>query len=242
MRKLFFVALVLPLITSAQTNNVVNATRVFPKADRIDQFEKAISAHAQKYHKGDWSWRVYSIETGPDAGGYQFVEGPTSWTSFDGRGSLGQEHTDDWNKNVSVHLTDRSSNMYLIAIDSLSTTGVGDFTDKIVVTHTFPKVGYGSQYVDHIKMNKKAWEAGKQAVVVYQTALSGKAGYAFVYRLKDGLKEMEDGYRDSFRKRYEASNGAGSWDRYVQNLRNIVNDETWTEILVLQPKLGSPKK
>jgi hypothetical protein len=242
MRKFLFILLCLPVIAGAQKKNVVNATRVFPKADKIDQFEKAIAAHAQKYHKGDWAWRVYSIETGPDAGGYQFVEGPVSWSSFDSRGTLGQEHTDDWNKNLSIYLTDKTSNIYLVAIDSLSTTQVGNFTDKILVTHTFPRLGYGTQYIDHILKMKKAWEAGKQAVVVYQTAASGKSGYAFVYRLQDGFKEFEDTYRDAFRKRYEMGNGAGSWDAYIQNLRTIMNDESWTEILVLQPKLSSLKK
>jgi hypothetical protein len=239
MRKILFAFLLLPLATMAQTKNVINATRVFPKADKIDQFEKAIAAHAQKFHKGDWSWRVFSIETGPDAGGYQFVEGPTSWTSFDGRGDLGQAHTDDWNKNVAIYLTDKTSNHYNVAIDSLGTTGVSNFTEKIMVTHVFPKLGYGMQYIEHLKKIKKAWEAGKQAVVVYQSAGSGKAGYILVYRLKDGLKEFEDSYRKTFKERYETANGAGSYDWYIQNQRTIVNDETWSEILILQKKLGS---
>ncbi|MCY7421433.1 MAG: hypothetical protein LH478_06770 [Chitinophagaceae bacterium] len=239
MTKIFLLLLCLPLLTTAQNKNVTNATRVFPKADKIQEFEKAIGEHAQKYHKGDWSWRVFSIETGPDAGGYQFVEGPSTWAAFDGRGDLGKEHTDDWSKNVSVYLTERTVNSYAVAIDSLSTTPVTQFTDKIMIAHVYPKVGYGPEYIEHLRKIKKTWQAGMQTVVVYQLVASGRNGYYIVYRLKDGLKEFEDGYRKNFKERYETANGAGSYSGYLNNQRTIVNDETWSEILVLRPKLSS---
>ncbi len=70
MKKFFIALLWVPLSVVAQTKNVVNSTGVFPKIDKVDLFEKALAVHAQKYHTGNWSWRVYSIETGPDAGGY----------------------------------------------------------------------------------------------------------------------------------------------------------------------------
>ena len=70
------------------------------------EFEKALTAHAQKYHTGDWKWRVYEIQSGPDAGGYHIVEGPNSWDEIDKRGNLGSDHNNDWNKNVAIYLTD----------------------------------------------------------------------------------------------------------------------------------------
>jgi hypothetical protein len=239
MKKLIFILLYIPLFTIAQNKKVFNVSRVFPKADRIIQFEDAIGAHAQKYHKGDWSWRVFSVETGPDAGGYQVTEGPASWTAFDSRGDLGKAHIEDWSKNVAVHLTERNSNSYSVYVDSLSTTPLNDFTDKILITHVYPKSGYLGQYIDHVKKVKKTWEVGKQNVAVFQTAGAGRSGYALVFRLKDGLKEFEEGYRKPFKERYEAANGVDSWDGYVQNMRTIINDETWTEMLFLHKKLSS---
>ncbi|MEO5783554.1 MAG: hypothetical protein ABIQ07_09800, partial [Ginsengibacter sp.] len=76
MRKLILVLIALPFFSLAQEKSIVNVTRYFPKSDKTPQFEKALAAHAQKYHKGDVQWRVFTIETGPDAGGYQVVEGP----------------------------------------------------------------------------------------------------------------------------------------------------------------------
>ena len=124
MRKLFIMVLLIPVLGIGQTKNVVNSTRVFPKADKVSEFEKALTAHAQKYHTGDWKWRVFEIQSGPDAGGYHITEGPISWESFNDRGNLGQAHTDDWNKNVGIYLTDRNQQSYSVYVDSLSTVAI----------------------------------------------------------------------------------------------------------------------
>ena len=92
MRKILFLLLALPLLGISQTKNVVSSTRVFPKVDKVAEFEKALAAHAKKYHTGDFKWRVFEIESGPDAGGYHTTEGPLSWESIDSRGNLGAEH------------------------------------------------------------------------------------------------------------------------------------------------------
>src|SRR6476620_7268957 len=105
MRKLFIVILLIPVLGIGQAKNVVNSTRVFPKIDKVAEFEKALTAHAQKYHTGDWKWRVAEIQSGPDAGGYSIVEGPLNWDQIDKRGTLGAEHQNDWNKMVAPTLT-----------------------------------------------------------------------------------------------------------------------------------------
>ena len=84
MRKIFLLCLLVPILGISQPKNVSSADRVFPKVDKVLEFEKALGAHAQKYHKGDFKWRVLAIQTGPDAGGYQITEGPTSWEAIDG--------------------------------------------------------------------------------------------------------------------------------------------------------------
>jgi hypothetical protein len=117
--------------------------RVFPKGDKIQQFEKALAAHVQKYHKGDWAWRVSTIETGPDAGGYNIVEGPNAWGTLDSRGDISKEHQADWNMNVQPLLTDRASNAYAVFRPELSTVQMTDYSDKIYVQHIFHRPGYG---------------------------------------------------------------------------------------------------
>ena len=69
MKKFLCILLLIPILGISQTKNVISVNKVFPKADKVLEFEKALAAHAQKYHTGDWKWRVYEIQSGPDAGG-----------------------------------------------------------------------------------------------------------------------------------------------------------------------------
>jgi len=38
--------------------------------DKVLEFEKALAAHAQKYHRGTAHWRVFIIQSGSDIGSY----------------------------------------------------------------------------------------------------------------------------------------------------------------------------
>ncbi len=238
MKKLFALWLLLPLFISGQTKNVVSVTRVFPKMDKLAQFEKALTAHAQKFHTGDWKWRVFEIQSGPDAGGYHITEGPVSWDQLDSRGDLGQAHTDDWNKNVAVCLADRMQSSYSVYRDDLSTIQLTDYSDKISITHVFPKPGMTLKTEDRIKLMKKAWEIGGETVAVYVASSSGPAQFAVVTRYKQGLKERAMGFRKPFKDRYEEANGAGSYDVYLDDVSKLT-DNVWSELLFYRKELSS---
>src|SRR5437762_804356 len=155
MRKLSLLFMLIPVLGLSQVKNVANTFRVTPKPDKIAEFEKAFAAHAQKYHTGDWKWRVFEIQSGPDAGGYLVSEGPTSWESLDGRGNLGTVHNTDWNKSVAVYLTDRGSSSYAKFVDSLSTVQLTDYADKIIINHASPKPGMFGGVLDTQRRLKK---------------------------------------------------------------------------------------
>lgn len=238
MRKLTAILLALPLFGLSQTKNVVSTNRVFPKADKVLEFEKALAAHAQKYHTGDWKWRVYEIASGPDAGGYQMTEGPTTWTAMDGRGNISTDHNNDWNRNVAVYLTDRGSESYAVYVDSLSTVALGDYSDKIIINHMQPKPGMIGSVNDLIKQLKKAWQAGNETVAVYSASMSGEPEYITVLRLKAGLKELEEGYRKPLAELYNTVNGAGSWARFQDDYSKSVQ-KRWSEMLTYRADLSS---
>src|SRR5215211_934981 len=169
MRKFIIALLALPFFAAAQEKTVVSVNRVFPKPDKVQAFEKALAAHAQKYHKGSWHWRVFTIESGPDAGGYHITEGPKDWDAVDKRGDLSAEHTADWDKTVQPLLTDRTSNSFSVYRADLSSVELTDYSDKINVTHWYPKPGYGSDVEEMIKLLKKTWDASGQMVAVYES-------------------------------------------------------------------------
>ena len=230
--------MLIPVLGIAQTKNLISTNRVFPKMDKIAEFEKALANHAQKYHTGDATWRVFAIQSGPDAGGYHITEGPTSWAGEDARGDLGAEHQNDWNKNVAVYLTDRQSASYSLYVDSLSTIAMGDYSDKINITHVYPKIGQGDNVVNMIKRLKKAWVSLGITVAVYSVTSSGPAQYAVVTRYKQGLKEREPGFRKSFREAYDAVNGEGAYAQYLKDAAEYIN-ESWSELLFFQKNLSS---
>jgi len=192
MKKLFLMGInpflllymLIPFMGMGQTKNVLTTHRVFPKIDKVLEFEKAMATHAQKYHTGDVKWRVFEIQSGQDMGGYHIAEGPNSWDALDTRGNLGEEHNIDWHKNVAMYLTDRQSASYAVYEDSLSTVAVGDYSDKIQIDHLYPKIGSADQIRKILAQRKKVWQANGLAVAVYSSNASGPAQFSVVVRYK----------------------------------------------------------
>jgi hypothetical protein len=238
MKNLFFLLLLLPLFGIGQTKTMLTTNRVFVKNDKVSEFEKALANHAQKYHTGDVKWRVWSIESGPDAGGYMITEGPTNWAILDSRGDLGAEHTADWEKNVFAHTTGKAQTAYSDFQADLSTVQLTDYADKIIINHMTAKPGMVVKVQDLIKKQKKVWEAGKESVAVYSVAFSGEPGFTTVTRLKDGLKELASDYRKPFAERFNAAHGAGSFDKWLKDYADAVQNR-WSELLTYKPDLSS---
>lgn len=230
--------LALPLFVLAQNKTLIGVDRYFPKADKVNQFEKALAVHAQKYHKGDHKWRVYSIETGPDAGGYLVVEGPTNWDGIDKRGNLGAAHMKDFATTVQPTLTDRNSVMYMTFREDLSTVQQGNYSDKISINHLFFKPGYFGDVQTNLLSLKKVWEADGAAMAVYEAALSGEPQFLIVTRYKDGLKERDVVRPNALPARFTTANGEGSWAKYVSVLKESIAHQ-WSEILYHKPELDS---
>ena len=238
MKKLFFSLLLVPLIGLGQAKTVLNASRYFCKTDKVQEFERGLATHAQKYHKGDWKWRVWAIESGPDAGGYMVTEGPSDWMTIDGRSDISAEHKNDWEKNVSPFTTDRNSGMYLSFEADLSTVKLEDYADKIVINHMTAKPGKIFAVKDLVNKLRKVWTAGNESVAVYSIFSSGAPGYITVTRLRTGFKELADGFRKPLPERYDAAYTAGSWDTYLKDYADAV-ESRWSELLIYQPRLSS---
>lgn len=238
MRKLLLIGLLIPLLGIGQAKTVVAVNRIFPQPDKVPEFERALANHAQKYHTGLWKWRVFTIESGPDAGGYHIVEGPTTWDEVDKRGNLGAEHMTDWWKNVMVHAVDRGTSSFSVFREDLSTIQLTDYTDKIAILHVFPKQGHFSQVESIISGVKKVWEADKQTIAVYESSSSGPAQFAIVTRYKQGLKERERNFRAPMKERYNKVHGAGAFDKYIGDIATHT-DNSWSELLFYRADLGS---
>ena len=237
MKKCILLLCLLPFFGISQ-KNVMNAQRVFAKTDKVLEFEKAVSTHYQKYHTGQWSARIFEIVSGPDAGGYQISEGPNSWETIDSRGDLGTEHNIDWYKSVAIYLTDRSSNSYSTFQDSVSTTGLNDWADKISITHYFPKLGRGYQMWTLLENLKPVWKALGQSVAVFASSSSGPAQYAVVTRYPNGLKDRALTNNNLVKDQYEKIHGKFAYSGFTETMGNSVA-EVWHEMLFYRKDLSS---
>ncbi len=222
----------------SQTKNIVSVQRNFAKVEKVLEFEKGLGAHAQKYHTGDAKWRVYEISSGPDAGGYQIVEGPFNWEGLDARGNLGAEHTLDFNKNVAPFTSQEYQSGYYEYQESLSTVPMGQFSNKIQIVHWFPKPGQAMVVRGLISKMKKVWEADNVSVAVYMASASGQAQFTMVTRYKNGFKDRDMVNPVNYKDRYEKANGQDSFDEYLNVLQNLI-EKSWSELMELRPELGS---
>jgi hypothetical protein len=238
MRKYLCMLLLIPVLGLGQTKTVLSSNRLFSKPEKASEFEAALASHAQKYHTGDVKWRVWSIESGPDAGGYMVTEGPSTWEILDGRGDISAAHTTDWEKNVLPLTSGQLQSAYYDFQADLGTVQLTDYADKIVINHMAARPGKIVNVKDLITRLKKVWEASKESVAVYSVAFSGEPGYITVTRLRNGLKELAVDYRKPLADRFNETNGAGSFDTWLKDYADAVQSR-WSELLIYKPKLSS---
>ena len=232
--------MVFPLIGITQTKTLLTSNRVFARADKAGEFEKALASHAKKYHTGDVTWRVWSIESGPDAGGYMISEGPTTWATLDNRGDINAEHMTDWEKNVLPLTEGRGQSGYSDFVAELSTVQLTDYADKIVINHMTSKPGKILHARALLEQMKKVWVADKESVAVYSVVNSGEPGYVTVTRLKNGLKELASDYRKPMTERFNAANGGTTYETWLKDYADAVQMR-WSELLIYKPLLSSNK-
>ncbi|HSN59938.1 MAG TPA: hypothetical protein VLR49_03320 [Ferruginibacter sp.] len=237
MKKLVLGLLLLPMAGWAQTKNVISTQRIFPKVDKVAAFEKGLSAHAKKYHTGQWKWRIYQIESGPDFGGYMLIEGPNNWEDFGNRGDLGAEHMTDWNNNIAPYLAQEGQSQYMEFNEKFSNVALTDYSKWISINHLYQNPGYAGVLQDMIGSLKKIWLDDKTSVAVYNANASGEPQYAIVTRYKQGLKE-KDAILVPLMERFTKANGAGSFDKWVEDYRKAVNKQ-WSELLSYREDLSS---
>lgn len=238
MRKLFLCWLLLPLFGTSQTKNVISYFRAFPKPEKIGEFEKALTAHAQKFHTGDWKWHAYEILSGPDAGGYHVAEGPNTWAQLDERKDISQEHQTDWNMNISPLTTTQGSQGFAIYREDLSSVPLLEFSEKMAITHVFPKQGWGDTVAALIKKVKVVWQKSNEPVAVFQASGSGPMQYVLVFRYKTGWKERDPGFRKPFMERYKEEFNESGFTDYMAVIQQYI-ERSWTELLSYRADLSS---
>lgn len=238
MRNLFLCWLLIPFLGMSQTKNVISIFRPLPKNEKITEFEKAMVTHAQKFHTGDWKWRTYEIISGPDAGAYLALEGPSSWAQLDERKDISKEHITDLNTNFIPLTTGQANQMYAVYREDLSSAPLMEFTEKAAILHVFPKQGYTDTIAGLIKKIKVVWQKSNEPVAVYQVSASGPSQLLIVFRYKTGWKERDPSFRKPFMERYKAEYSDSGYNDYMATIQQFV-EKSWSELITYRGDLSS---
>lgn len=216
----------------------INSYRVFPKNGHDVAFKAAITAHVQKFHSVNWKWRVSEILTGPDSGAYMILEGPNSWTEWEGRGDLGPGHQKDYDANITPHVEKNGPTMFANYQPDISTVASGAFSStKTLITRIYPKPGRGGAVYTSLKTWKMIWEKRGYNMGVWNTFFSGEPCYIITNHLKNGWKDLDENTA-SMSKVADEVGGAGTWDRLQEEAGRNVSSTT-SAMIEFKPELSS---
>jgi hypothetical protein len=233
------ITLAMPLLSSqAQDKTTMTSDRIKPRPGKDAALKKAIAEHAAKYHTGNWKWRVFSILSGPDAGGYMINEGPNTWSTLEDRGDISDEHMRHYESTVVPLVESNGSSMFLVFQKDLSADSSGGKFKKALLRHVFPKPGKAVRFAEYLKTWKAVWQKLHLQVVVWQSFYSGQPQYVVSSRLGQGFVDLEQPMGKALREGFDEVAGTGAYARYLDDLDKYV-DRIDEEIVELLPDVSS---
>lgn len=134
--------------------------------------------------------------------------------------------------------TGQGTQGYAVYREDLSSIALTEFTDKIAITHVFPKQGWSDTLAGLLKKVKVVWQKSNETVAVYQASGSGPTQYILVFRYKTGWKERDPSFRKPFMERYKTEYNESGFKDYMSAIQQYV-EKSWTEMLVFRPDLSS---
>jgi hypothetical protein len=247
MRKLLSVlCTVLSLSLFGQGNTLFGVEMVKPKIGQASAFETAWKTHMARFHNGDNKRVTYEILSGPRTGSYLLVDGPSSFADMDKERADMAVHDKDYETTCASKVEMDGGNMIYRWVDTLSYKGDVQ-ADKYIVTVTHVKNGKMADYMTEMrKVNLLAMKMNPNVSFNrYVQMWSGSDPIMVtVSNLKDGFKELEQGYNgmkpDDFKNAFIAEYGQGEWDQYQKaTVDEIVSREVY--IMKLRKDLSSKK-
>ena len=231
--------LIVPLAASQTLEKAtMTSDRVKPKPGKDAALKKALADHVAKFHTGNWKWRVFSVLSGPDAGAYMLNEGPNTWTALEGRKDISDEHTRDYESNITPLVESNGSSLFLVFNNDLSCDSSGGKFTKALLRHVYPKPGKGARLVEYFKTWKTVWQKLGMHVVVWSAFFSGEPQFIVSYRLPQGFVDLEVSRSKALREGFDEVAGAGAYARYLEDLDKYV-DRTSEEMIELLPDVSS---
>lgn len=225
----------------AQTDYTqVEVMSLTPKADKVDLFKKGLAAHNKKYHPaGPYHVSISYAYSGPNTGNYTWFMGPTTWTQMDGRPDKG-EHQLDWDKNVTPHLQTTGPVSYWRLNKDINYQPEGaPATTKSRVRFQYVKPGQMDRYVEQMKKVLEVNKATKSKMSFQLWTHYGFTDGPNAVTVSNFANWAVLDAGGNFTGEFEKVHGAGSWDRFIEELDLCINrSKSFEELSEAQPDLG----
>jgi hypothetical protein len=237
---LLFTLIIFASLAVAQTpeKRTLSSYRITPATGKDEALKKAIAAHAAKYHTGNWTWKVYSVLSGPDEGAYMINEGPNSWTDLEGRKDISAEHQKDYENNVLPLAEKYTPELYLTFDKELSSDGMAGTFKKALLRHYYLKPGKGPRLTHYMITWKKVCDKMGLKVVAWRSFFSGQPQIVISARLTNGWLDLEKPIGKEMAMTFDEIAGAGMYTRYMEDLESYV-DRIDEEMIEFLPELSS---
>lgn len=228
MKKIFLLLLsFITLAAYSQQSKIFTVHNITVKNGQKMAFEAAYKQHVAKFHKDDKEKvRVFEILSGPNAGSYQIVSGPSTYADMDRERSDNTVHGIDLDKSFFAYLENNGSTNYFNMEDSLSFHGdVNANKTLVTIRHIKPTMytdffneqkrtfkvlhAMKGKFWDNLNLRNysQLWDGSDQVIVSVRS-------------LKDGFKELENEYfgpmndgSPTFKDVYIQHYGSLDWDK-----------------------------
>ena len=211
--------------TAQQNYTMYESVYLKPKNGHTTELTESMNAHNKKFHPdGPHTAQVQFVSAGNRSGAFVWLMGPCTFTDLDNR-PAGDDHANDWDNNVMIHVEKTSDVEYWRRLDDLSYYPENyELPGKLHIRSWDVKSGKEEEFM----------ELMKQVVEVFSTKkYTGHWSFWVNYFSSDGDWDMAGlmGFEDyaffdiqsPFVKDYEEINGEGSFAGFMGKLNTLTN-------------------
>lgn len=222
----------------AQRDIMFEMVTVTPKEGMSDALISKMKMHNDKFHaQNPYGARVYSINTGTQAGKLVWTMGPTTWTDMENRPGEGA-HDDDW-KNVTDLLENEMNVEYFRLEPSLSNFPKDFDIKNLWIRFTNLKSWEGYRYRAMMEKIQKVYAEkmpDQTRGVYWNTMGNSKDGRdVMTVQFFNNLSWMDE--EGQFTKKFEEVYGPNSWMNFMREVEEVVEGSD-IMMLTLLPEMG----
>lgn len=240
---LFLAAMFISSISFAQDDSdyvMFENSRFVVKTDKYMEFSKAIAHHNKTWHaKGPAHVNIWYVAVGEHSGDMIASGGPLTFTDVDNI-SLGKDHMEDWLKNVMPNIKYMKGTNYwkLDKKHTYNPAGEQGQSTKLSIAMYDIKYSDSYRFKAILDLVVKVYQEKKydKSIWVYWPEFNVTKGQdvAVIWPFSNYAFFDEE---STFKEDFESVNGAGSWQPFIDELRDVV-DGRYDEVWELIPELS----